>query len=74
MVVPSYHGGTFDHMTRRVLISFHIVFLTFDLCFKQATSNSSKGVTVMIVLAIALYYQKNIILSCCFVDLAPGHR
>jgi hypothetical protein len=28
---------------------------------------------VMIVRAIALYYQKDIILSCCFVDLAPGH-
>jgi hypothetical protein len=27
----------------------------------------------MIVRAIALYYQKDIILSCCFVDLAPGH-
>jgi hypothetical protein len=27
----------------------------------------------MIVHAIALYYQKDIILSCCFVDLAPGH-
>jgi hypothetical protein len=29
---------------------------------------------VMIVRAIALYYQKDIILACCFVDLAPGHR
>jgi hypothetical protein len=28
---------------------------------------------VMIVRAIALYYQKDIILACCFVDLAPGH-
>jgi hypothetical protein len=28
---------------------------------------------VMIVRAIALYCQKDIILSCCFVDLAPGH-
>jgi hypothetical protein len=29
---------------------------------------------VMIVRAITLYYQKDIILACCFVDLAPGHR
>jgi hypothetical protein len=29
---------------------------------------------VMIVRAIALYYQKDIIPACCFVDLAPGHR
>jgi hypothetical protein len=28
---------------------------------------------VMIVRAISLYYQKDIILACCFVDLAPGH-
>jgi hypothetical protein len=28
---------------------------------------------VMIVRAIALYYQKDIILACCFVDLALGH-
>jgi hypothetical protein len=27
----------------------------------------------MIVRAIALYYQKDITLSCCFVDLALGH-
>jgi hypothetical protein len=28
---------------------------------------------VMIVRAIALHYQRDIILACCFVDLAPGH-
>jgi hypothetical protein len=28
---------------------------------------------MMIVHAKALYYQKDIILACCFVDLAPGH-
>jgi hypothetical protein len=28
---------------------------------------------VMIVRAIALYYQRDIILACCFVDLALGH-
>ena len=27
----------------------------------------------MIVRAIALYYQRDITLACCFVDLAPGH-
>jgi hypothetical protein len=27
----------------------------------------------MIVHAITLYYQKDIILAFCFVDLAPGH-
>jgi hypothetical protein len=54
VLVPGYHGGTFDHNTRRVLISFRIVFLTFDLCFRQVTSNSSKGATVMIVLTVVL--------------------
>jgi hypothetical protein len=37
-----------------VLTSFHIVSLTFDLCFRQATSDSSKGAIVTIVRAIAL--------------------
>jgi hypothetical protein len=27
----------------------------------------------MIVRATALHYQRDIILACCFVDLAPGH-
>ena len=54
MLVPGYLGGMFDHNTRRVLISFHIVFLTFDLCFRQIASDSSKGATLMIVLAIVL--------------------
>jgi hypothetical protein len=39
----------FDHNTRRVLTSFCIVFLTFDLFFRQVTSDSSKGATVMII-------------------------
>jgi hypothetical protein len=43
-----------DHNTRRVLISFHIVFLPFDPCFRQVTSDSSKGATVMITHAIVL--------------------
>jgi hypothetical protein len=64
----------FDHNTMRVLTSFCIVFLTFNVCFRQITSDSSKGATVMIVYAIALYYQKDITLACYFVDLAPGHR
>jgi hypothetical protein len=45
----------FDHNTRRVLISFRIVFLNFDLCFRQVTSESSKGATVTIILAIVLF-------------------
>jgi hypothetical protein len=53
--VPGYHGGMIDHNTRRVLLSFIIiVFLTFDPCFRQVTSDSSKGVIVTIVLAIVL--------------------
>ena len=71
MLVPCYLGGMFDHNTRRVLNSFHIVFLTFDLRFRQVTSETSKGATVTIIHAISLiyYYQKSIILACCFVDL-----
>jgi hypothetical protein len=45
----------FDHNTRRVLTSFRIVFLTFDLCFIQVTSDSSKGATMMIVCVIVLF-------------------
>ena len=55
MLVPSYHGGMFDHNTRRVLISFRIVFLTFDLCLRHVTSDSSKGATVTIIHAIVLF-------------------
>ena len=54
MLVLGCHGGMFDHNTIRVLTSFRIVFLTFDICFRQATSDSSKGATVMIIHAIAL--------------------
>jgi hypothetical protein len=54
VLVPGCHGGMFDHNTIRVLTSFCIVFLTLDLCFRQVTSESSKGATVMIVRAIAL--------------------
>jgi hypothetical protein len=76
VLVPGCHGGMFDHNTVRVLASFRIVFLTFDLCFKQATSDSSKGATVMIICAIALstIIKKNIILACCFGDLVSGRR
>ena len=49
MLVPSCHGGMFDHNTIRVLTSFSIVSLAFDLCFRQDTSDSSKGATVMII-------------------------
>jgi hypothetical protein len=54
VLVPGCHGGMFDHNTIRVLTSFRIVSLTFDLCFRQATSDSSKGATVMIIRAISL--------------------
>jgi hypothetical protein len=74
VLVPGCHGGMFDHNTMRVLISFRIVFLTFNLCFRQITSDSSKGATVMIVHAINLYYQKDITLACFFVDLTLGHK
>jgi hypothetical protein len=50
-----YHGGMIDHNTRRVILSFLIiVFLTFYPCFKQITSDRSKGDIVTIVLAIFL--------------------
>jgi hypothetical protein len=55
VLVRGYHGGMFAHNTRRVLSSFRIVFLTFDLCFRQVTSDSSKGATVMIIRAIVLF-------------------
>jgi hypothetical protein len=45
----------FDHNTRRVLISFHIVFLTFDPCFRHVTNEISKGATVTIIHAIVLF-------------------
>ena len=45
----------FDHNTRRVLISFRIVSLTFDLCFRQVTSESSKGATMTIIRVIVLF-------------------
>jgi hypothetical protein len=54
VLIPSYHGGMFDHNTRRVLTSFRNVFLTFDLCFRQATNDSSKGATVMIIRVFVL--------------------
>jgi hypothetical protein len=50
--ILGYLGSMFDHNIRRVLISFRIVFLTFDPCFRQVTSEISKGATVMIVRAI----------------------
>jgi hypothetical protein len=54
VLVPGCHGGMFDHNTIRVLTSFRSVSLTFDCCFRQAMSDSSKGATVMIICAIAL--------------------
>jgi hypothetical protein len=54
VLVPDYHGGMFDHNARRVLTSFRIVFVTFDLCFRKVTSDSSKGSTLTIIHAIVL--------------------
>jgi hypothetical protein len=54
VLIPGYHGGMFDHNTRRVLTSFCIVFLTFDLCFRQVTSDISKATTVMIIRVFVL--------------------
>jgi hypothetical protein len=54
VLVPGCHGGMFDHNTIRVLTSFRIVFLAFDLFFRQITSDNSKGAIVMIIRAIDL--------------------
>jgi hypothetical protein len=54
VLVLGCHGGMFDHNTIRVLTSFRSVSLTFDRCFRQAMSDSSKGATVMIIRAIVL--------------------
>jgi hypothetical protein len=54
VLIPGYHGGIFYHNTKRVLTSFRIIFLTFDLCFRQVTSDSSKGTIVMIIRVFVL--------------------
>jgi hypothetical protein len=69
VLIPGYHGGMFDHNTRRALISFRIIFLTFDLCFKQVTSDRSKGSTVTIVHAIVLFTISKRVLSLLVVLL-----
>jgi hypothetical protein len=73
VLVLGCHGGMFDHNTIRVLNSFRIVFLTFDLYFRQVTSDTSKGATVMIIRAIIL---STIIKRVLFllVDLVSGHK
>jgi hypothetical protein len=58
VLVPSYHGGMFDQNNRRMLISFCIVFITFDFCFRQFTSERSKGDIVTIIRAIVLLLSK----------------
>jgi hypothetical protein len=60
----------FDHNTRRVLISFRIVFLTFDLCFKHVTSESSIGAIVTIIHAIVLFTIIKRVLFLLFVLLS----
>jgi hypothetical protein len=64
VLVPGYHGGMFDHNTRRVLISFSIIFLTFDVFLRQVTSDSSKGATVTIICAIVLLLLSKEYYSC----------
>jgi hypothetical protein len=54
VLVPGCHGGMVDHNTIRVLTLFRIVFLTFDPYFRQFTSDSFEGATVMIIRAIVL--------------------
>ena len=54
MLVLGCHEGMFDHNTIRVLTSFRSVSRTFDRCFRQPMSDSSKGAIVMIIRAIAL--------------------
>jgi hypothetical protein len=73
VLVLGFHGGMFDHNTIRVLTSFRIVFLTFDLCSRHATSDSSKRATVMIIRAIVLSI---IIKRVLFLldDLVSSHR
>jgi hypothetical protein len=73
VLVPSFHGGMFYHNTIRVLTSFRIVFITFDLYFRQVSSDSSKGAIAMIIRVIFLC---TIIKRVLFllVDLALGHR
>jgi hypothetical protein len=62
-----------DHNIRRALLSFLIiVFLTFDPCFRQVTSDSSKKAIVTIVLAIVfIIIIKSIILVYCFSLVVP---
>jgi hypothetical protein len=66
VLVPGCHGGMFDHNTMRVLTSFSYCIPYLNLCFRQVTSDSSKGATVMIVRAITLYYQRDINLAFFF--------
>ena len=69
MLVPGCHGGMFDHNTIRVLTSFCIVSLTFDLCLRQATSDSSKGATVMIIRAISIIIKRILFLLVVLLTL-----
>jgi hypothetical protein len=73
VLVLGCHGGMVDQNTIRVLTSFCIIFLTFDPYFKQVTSDSFEGDTMMIICAIAL---SNTIKRVLFllVDLVSGHR
>jgi hypothetical protein len=54
VLIPGYHEGMFARNTRGMLISFRIIFLTFDPCSRQVTNESSKGSIVTIICAIFL--------------------
>jgi hypothetical protein len=73
VLVLGFHGGMVYHNTIRVLTSFRIVFLTFDPYFRQVTSDSFKGDTVMIIRAIVLSTTIKRVLFF-LVDLVSSHR
>jgi hypothetical protein len=73
VLVLGFHGGMVDHNTIRVLTSFHIVFLTFDPYFRQVTSDSFKGDTVMIIRVIVLSTTIKGVLFL-LVDFVSSHR
>jgi hypothetical protein len=74
VLIPGCHGGMFDHNTIRVLTSFNIVFLTFDLCFRHVTSEISKGAIMTIVRVIALSTIIKRVIFLLVVDLVSGHK
>jgi predicted membrane protein len=71
----------FDHKTRRVLISFRIVFLTFDLCFRSYCGDYScycfiiiKGVLFLLVVLLTLFQVTGDNPEKDIVKVVEGHR